>query len=626
MLSWYPFINFVTANFKQMKYKIPSLKVKATALLAFASALADAQALPKDWNEYSIPSVSEYYLGGRDASALKPNTTPFSINMTINGDPRTRMGFAWFTNQIPANDGSVVQIVAKANATEADFANAVSIPAAEQKFSMNYMSTKNVNEKRTLEQEAKKDGISLPNFRNYTSHKAVAENLTPDTDYSFRVGKEGAWSGIGSFRTAPQGGGFTFNYTTDTQANTLQMFDISAKTINRAMKMFPNALFNLNTGDFIETASTSTTTNNASEWEWERWFATMQEHWLTTPLVPVLGNHDMSVIDVNFHRHFNTDTSWNAEHPQVAARMDGANYSFVYGNTLFMALNYEEYKKEGYLETLGEWITEQVAKHPDVKWKVLMSHRNVYTGASHHADTDQRLIREKILPYIEKSNIDVYFQGHDHVYEVIGPVSGGKVVEGSVTEQETVKGGVRENMTGKLGGTYNVYKGTLYLVNNSAGKKKYEPKTEAQMKALEGFTNVKDYYKLFTGRFGQTGEPTFSNVIVTDDMMKVATYTVSDEGDATLFDEIKIIKKETALNVANLATNRHTSVYPVPASDVLNISAEQIQQADIFTTEGKLVLSSPKSKIDISKLTKGSYVVRVVLKDGSASTHKILVN
>lgn len=597
------------------------------ALAVAAAASANAQKLPKAYTEYSYPSVSEYYMGFGDTRVLQPKTAPYSINTTINGDPKTRMAFAWFTNANAAN-GSVVQLVAKANATEADFASAVEIPAVEENFSINYMNSSNNLKVYDYLQFAssKYDGTALPNTRDYTSHKALAQNLTPGTQYSYRVGKAGAWSPIGSFKTASESNEFSFNYTTDTQANELSMFDISQQTVTRAMEMFPNSQFNLNTGDFIETSSSSTTTSSSSEWEWERWFATMQKHWLNMPLVPVLGNHDMSVIDKNFQRHFNTDTSFNVENPSAATRMDGTNYSFVYGNTLFMVLNYEEYSKPGYLDTLGKWIDAQVAKYPNVKWRVLASHRNVYTGASHHADADQKTIRDGILPAIDRNKIDVYFQGHDHVYEVIGPVFNKKVVPNSVADVKTVPGGSLANMTGKEGGTYNVFGGTLYMVNNSAGRKKYQPLTRAQMTSNETKTGVPNYFDLFTGRLGQTNEPTFSNVVVTDESIKVTTYAVKDTGEAYFFDEIKIIKQENgSLNVLDNSGSKESSVYPVPASDVLNISADALQQAEIYNLEGKLILSTSSAKVDVSKFEKGVYLVRVILKNGKTSSHKVII-
>lgn len=42
---------------------------------------------------------------------LQSAQTPYSINMVVNGDPRTRVGFNWFTN--PTGEAGEVQVVEK---------------------------------------------------------------------------------------------------------------------------------------------------------------------------------------------------------------------------------------------------------------------------------------------------------------------------------------------------------------------------------------------------------------------------------------------------------------------------------------------------------------------------------
>jgi hypothetical protein len=62
------------------------------------------------------------------------------------------------------------------------------------------------------------------------------------------------------------------------------------------------------------------------------------------------------------------------------------------------------------------------------------------------------------------------------------------------------------------------------------------------MEKEKAATGISDYFTYFTGRFGQTGEPTFSNISVSTDVINVNTYTVNDDGKATLFDTFNIVK------------------------------------------------------------------------------------
>ena len=89
--------------------------IVASAMLMAQSAMAqDIPAL--NANDYTKPAWTKL---NRMIATLQPSTMPYSINMTVNGDPSTRMAFAWFTN--PEITDGEVQIVAKADATVDDF-------------------------------------------------------------------------------------------------------------------------------------------------------------------------------------------------------------------------------------------------------------------------------------------------------------------------------------------------------------------------------------------------------------------------------------------------------------------------------------------------------------------------
>jgi hypothetical protein len=317
------------------------------------------------------------------------------------------------------------------------------------------------------------------------------------------------------------------------------MFNISQKTVHSAINAFPGSNFVLCNGDFVETPGASN-----SEWEWEQWFGTMQDVWLNYPLVPVQGNHDTSS-NRNFFLHFNTDTTYNERKDVVKTNMNGTVYSFVYNNALIMAINYEDWSKDGYFESLTKWMREQVEAHKDVKWRIATYHKTMFTGSkSHQSDHDEALVREKMLPVFDELKIDLALQGHDHIYEVIGPVKNSEktLLSDAVEHVEIVgNGNERENMTGKEGGIFNVNKGTLYFLNNSAGKKKYEPRTEQQM--IDGYKDhlVNNYWGLFSGKFGQTGDPTFSQITVKTDNIGVQTYYVNAAGNNKLFDSFSVI-------------------------------------------------------------------------------------
>jgi len=457
--------------------------------------------------------------------SLQASTMPYSIVMNINGDPSTQMAFNWFTNY--GVTGGKVQIVRGIAKTGSQFNKPLMTVNAkvDQVNDLNYSLPRN-----NLVQLA---GIPDSMKRSYMSNKVLVEGLKPNTTYSFRVGKEGSWSEAGRFKTAGDGNQkFSFIYTTDPQANSDANFEISQKTTHAAFKMFPNVGFWMNCGDLIESAGSFN-----SEWEWEQAFLTQNDLFLNYPYAPVLGNHDKSA-NRNFTSHFNTDST---DFDYTFSTSPGSVYSFVYGNALFLAMSFEDYNKPGYLEALAGWIREEVESNPVVKWKIAFYHKNIYTGSTgHHASSDSKIVRDRIAPLFDSLGIHLAIQGHDHIYEVIGPVRDKKLVPGSVKNMTSVPVHERENVTGKSGGVFDVSEGTLYFLNNSAGRKKYQPMTKIGMDTLGVRLGVENYFGLFTGRFGQTGRPTFSKIDVSRDTVTISTYEISDEGVATLFDKIKI--------------------------------------------------------------------------------------
>ena len=508
---------------------------------------------------YTVPSWTLYQRAlqsGQSAveanTLLVPKDYPYNINATVNGDPATQMGIAWFTN---ANvTGGVVQIIEGERYDNSLFANAREIPAVSSVVdSVNYISIGR-DDRNNNQALIEATGFASGEKRSYKSNKALIDNLKPNTTYSYRVGKKGAWSGIGTFTTAKDSKDvFEFIYVTDTQANTDEMFDISQKTIEAAYQQVPDAKFLLITGDLVESSGTQ-----SSEWEWEQWFEKMQNVCLKLPVAPAQGNHDSSPFGNMFH-HFNTDDSYNdmQTFEESKTTMGGTVYAFVYGDALFMVINYEDYGKgEPYFATLERWMRKQVSNHQDIKWKIVAFHKNMFTGSSgHQSDADGRLVRERMAPVFQDMGIDLVLQGHDHVYEVIGVLAAQKTQTGiSYAHLPEAAGGQQSveptfadgtvtsaSVTGKEGGTYNVSDGVLYFLNNSAGKKKYYPRSKEQMEETFPQHGVKGYFALFN-KFGQTGEPTFSRIKVSTDTIEIATYTVDDVGKTSLFDSFQIVR------------------------------------------------------------------------------------
>ena len=462
--------------------------------------------------DYTVPSFIEY-LVSRDASVLQDKHNPYNMVATINGDPKTRMGFAWFTNE-GITDG-VVQIVAKKHATEADFAtNAVMTVEATPTTTvpLHYaISTSG------LLKAAKIDKRTA--FR-YVSHKALAENLTPGTEYSWRVGYAGHWSEIAHFRTEDaEQGEFSFIYMTDSHIQNRQYIDEARLCADAVARHEKNARFCVFPGDFVDTG-----TENNSEWEWERWFEeALKPVLMAMPLVPTDGNHDDSPL-LNYSYHFNTDTSFNA-YTHVRPQFAGINYSFTYGDMLLIAFSMQDFWRgeydmkqltsEYFTRDLGGWFQQQVAAHPEAKWHVGLVHKNLFSGSDHQRDKETPLMRQTMLPVMKACAMDLVLQGHDHCYEVIGPVD-----PDTRTKAD---------------------KGTLYFIGATCGAKRYTPLTREEMEASKHIHQVENYYDLFE-KFSQPGAPSYTRVTVKQDHLLLETFVVRENGKVERYNTVKVEK------------------------------------------------------------------------------------
>lgn len=487
---------------------------------------------------------------------LVPKTEPYCMIANINGDPKTRMGFAWFTND-GVTDGEV-QIVAVEDAKEADFesGNVITVPAGATQ-------TKSLRYSGKAKYIVNLSGLNASVRYKYTSHKAVATDLTPGTAYSWRCGYEGHWSPIGHFRTEDAAQGeFSFIYMTDSHIMNETYIKEARRCALAAVKTVPDARFCVFPGDFVEDGDA-----NNSEWEWERWFEEALEPVIKTmPMAVTDGNHDDSP-NINYTYHFNTD-NWFNYNITNKPQFEGIVYNFVYGDVLFLVFSMQDFWRESYDqvartwstyldEHVSKWFRQSVIENPDTKYRISLAHFNLFSGSDHSTDEEPPLFRKCMLPTFKACEIDIALQGHDHTYEVIGPVNPDDCtpILSAISDVEEVAVDRNKNMTGKKGGTFCTDDGTFYFIGATCGHKRYYPHSRERMEDdyaedIETIFdnkhhNVKNYFDLFTGMFGQPEKPSFTKITVKSDCIEFNSYTADDdEGNVTLFNTMKVVRNK----------------------------------------------------------------------------------
>lgn len=515
-----------------------------------------------------LPSIPEKVEAMQAKIALlQPKQMPYNQIATIYGDPATHMGFCWFTNG-GITEGQV-QLVAKADATAEDFTESngvITVDAQTTSAQLHYTPIQpSESPKYDICTAA---GLPRNTKFDYVSHKAQATTLQPGTVYSWRVGYGNYWSEIAQFVTKDANqGDFSFLYMSDSHIQDAEYIDMARQCAEAAAKNEPDAKFCLFPGDFADTGGATN-----SEWQWEQWFeGSMRPALNKMAFVPTDGNHDDSP-SLNYDYHFNTDWGF-ANAAETKPQFKGITYSFVYGDVLFLVYSLQDWwhaqgsseksMQSTYLsKDVANWFKAQIAKYPNTKYRVTVSHKNLFSGAGHHTDDECPLLRNMMLPIFKECEIDLAIQGHDHCYEVIGPVNPDTwtVIPGSVTDttrvapEATGRWDRSANKTGLEGGTFNTDEGALYFIGATCGRKRYEPYNRATME--EEYTtnsdtlfdykhhNVKDLFDLFTSKFGQPGAPSYSRFNVTSEGIEVLTYKTDAEGNKELYNTIHV--KRTA--------------------------------------------------------------------------------
>ena len=140
--------------------------------------------------------------------------------------------------------------------------------------------------------------------------------------------------------------------------------------------------------------------------------------------------------------------------------------------------------------------------------------------------------------------------------------------------------------------------------------------------SLSGNEYTFTWYKNLDQKTNNTSaDLTFNSVAEEDYATYTAeayTYSVLDNNvifEVSLFREpISLVK---VLGTAETA--KYFNIYPNPTSDVLNIvsSKYDIQKVYIYDLSGKQMLSESKSRIDVSKLPSGVYMLIIKTEEGN---------
>jgi hypothetical protein len=87
-----------------------------------------------------------------------------------------------------------------------------------------------------------------------------------------------------------------------------------------------------------------------------------------------------------------------------------------------------------------------------------------------------------------------------------------------------------------------------------------------------------------------------------------------------VFDNVSVTASTSGTGNVNSLTFE-ASVYPNPASDVLNINTNGVEVASIaiYSLDGKVVATGNGTSVNVASLTEGMYIYEVVATNGAVS-------
>ncbi len=368
---------------------------------------------------------------------------PSMINITLGADS-TSANINWFTKY--SVNGSDIEIY-----SEDDFVLFTGVPTTETEFTMNVS-----NEKVTVSYPGIDLGIFGLFYYDFTlnRHTATLSGLEADKTYYFRVGdaEKGWWSDIGSITTQDNTDSFTFINVTDSQSQTAEQYNRGWKNvIDKAFELYPETKLLLHTGDMVDNPK------NVNQYGWL--LNSASDELMNTYLMPVTGNHE------DFTENAITDKFTISDYPEQDTTT-GVYYSFDYNNAHFMILNTNNLDGDALSEEQIEWLRNDAASS-DAQWKIVALHKAVYSNGSHYDDSDVVAIREQLSTLMPELDIDLVFQGHDHVYMRTYSLDNNLVTD---TER------VYLNHNGKKYVTDVNPSGTSYVITGTSGVKIYNQK------------------------------------------------------------------------------------------------------------------------------------------------------
>lgn len=160
-------------------------------------------------------------------------------------------------------------------------------------------------------------------------------------------------------------------------------------------------------------------------------------------IATAIGNHDRKGIAYKYFTNLPNEDEGMISSPQ------GGNYYFTKGEVLFLVIDSNNASATDH----RNFIENAVNENPELKWRVVMMHHDLYGGTLENRESENNLLRMILSPIFDEFNIDLVLTGHSHHYSISHVLYNGKAV--SELENNAV---------------INNAEGTVYMVSASVSR------------------------------------------------------------------------------------------------------------------------------------------------------------
>ena len=296
------------------------------------------------------------------------------------------------------------------------------------------------------------------------SNKVTVTGLEAGKTYKYKCISDGFESNVYTFSTDANENEFSAVYMTDIHISYHTEDDTHIKETSRVFNNLldeavekSNASILLSTGDQASEGMEAEYKGFAS--------ATALK---SIPVATTIGNHDRKHVAYKTFNHVP-----NEDEKAMVSSYVGSDYWFVKGDVLFLVMDSNNASGMDH----RRFVKEAVKANPDVKWKVMMAHHDLYSGRLPNRESDNALLRILWAPIADEFKIDLVLLGHSHYYTVSNVMYNNKTVQPYA-----------ETMTNP--------EGTVYMVSGSINRPRDDDDIGLNTDWI-GYANTPDDQKIY---------------------------------------------------------------------------------------------------------------------------------